>query len=155
MTDPAVTPIVASYFDAAARSDHECYVALFDDDAVVEDEGGTYHGINEIRQWRSSTPLVSYEITSVEPIRITRSWLRAPSAVTSPAAPSPACVSSSKTSTTTQFECSASGPDSAVARGKRTSSLIVDLAVRGNCTIDAYSTGRRITGDSHGACLDW
>ncbi len=67
MTDPAVPPIVASYFDAAARSDHECYFALFADDAVVEDEGNTYHGINEIRQWRPSTPLVSYEITSVEP----------------------------------------------------------------------------------------
>jgi hypothetical protein len=35
--------------------------------ALVEDEGNTYRGIAEIRQWRSSTPLVSYEITSIEP----------------------------------------------------------------------------------------
>ncbi len=58
--------IVRRYFALAGQADKEPYLALFADDAVVEDEGRTHRGIDEIRAWRSGTPLVSYEITDVE-----------------------------------------------------------------------------------------
>ena len=58
--------IVRRYLALAGQADKEPYLALFTDDAVVEDEGRTHRGIDEIRAWRSGTPLVSYEITDVE-----------------------------------------------------------------------------------------
>jgi SnoaL-like domain len=58
--------IITTYFDVAAQGDPNSYLALFDDDAVVEDEGKTYRGIDAIRQWRSDVPLVSYDITSAD-----------------------------------------------------------------------------------------
>jgi hypothetical protein len=58
--------IVATYFDVAAQADAEAYLSLFADDAVVEDEGKTYHGIDAIREWRADVPLVRYEITAAD-----------------------------------------------------------------------------------------
>ncbi|MET8907956.1 nuclear transport factor 2 family protein [Micromonospora sp. NPDC004551] len=58
--------IIRRYFALAGQPDKDPYLALFADDAVVEDEGRTHRGIAEIREWRRDTPLVSYEITDVE-----------------------------------------------------------------------------------------
>ncbi len=46
------TSVIARYFEAAARRDIDVIVALFGDEAVVVDEGQTYHGTEEIRGWR-------------------------------------------------------------------------------------------------------
>ncbi|MFC0509041.1 nuclear transport factor 2 family protein [Micromonospora costi] len=63
----ATTPeIIRRYFALAGQPDKDAYFALFADDAVVEDEGRTYRGLEEIRAWRREAPLVSYEITDVE-----------------------------------------------------------------------------------------
>jgi ketosteroid isomerase-like protein len=58
--------LVKTYFQLAAQGDSEAYLALFDDDAVVEDEGNTYRGIEAIRQWRADVPTVTYDITAVD-----------------------------------------------------------------------------------------
>ncbi|MFI6265440.1 nuclear transport factor 2 family protein [Micromonospora sp. NPDC051006] len=57
--------LIRRYFELAGQPDKDAYFALFADDAVVEDEGKTYRGIEEIRVWRREVPLVSYEITDV------------------------------------------------------------------------------------------
>ncbi|MER7891599.1 nuclear transport factor 2 family protein [Micromonospora sp. NPDC094482] len=57
--------LIRRYFELAGQPDKDAYLALFADDAVVEDEGKTYRGIEEIRVWRREVPLVSYEITDV------------------------------------------------------------------------------------------
>ncbi|AVT37086.1 nuclear transport factor 2 family protein [Plantactinospora sp. BB1] len=68
MTSGNPTPeIIRRYFEYASRPDTEAYLGLFAEDAVVEDEGQTYHGVAEIRRWRAAVPLVSYEITDVAP----------------------------------------------------------------------------------------
>src|SRR5258708_33367284 len=46
------TFIITRYFEADARRDIEAIVALFSDEAVVIDEGQTYHGTAQIRGWR-------------------------------------------------------------------------------------------------------
>ena len=46
------TFVVARYFEADARRDINAIVALFTDEAVVVDEGQTYHGTAEIRGWQ-------------------------------------------------------------------------------------------------------
>lgn len=43
--------VIARYFEADARRDIDALVVLFSDEAVVVDEGQTYHGIEEIRGW--------------------------------------------------------------------------------------------------------
>ena len=58
--------LVNTYFELAAQGDSEAYLELFDDDAIVEDEGNTYRGIEAIRQWRAEVPQVRYDITSVD-----------------------------------------------------------------------------------------
>ena len=65
--------IVATYFDIAAQADTEAYLSLFADDAVVEDEGKTYHGIDAIRDWRAD---------------VHWSAMRSPRLITNPTAPS-------------------------------------------------------------------
>ena len=45
-------PVITRYFEADARRDVDAIVALFTDEAVVVDEGQTYHGSTEIRGWR-------------------------------------------------------------------------------------------------------
>ncbi|MGW8955239.1 nuclear transport factor 2 family protein [Streptomyces sp. NPDC055709] len=60
--------IVRRYFELAPTPDSERYFALFADDAVVEDEGKEYVGIDAIRAWRTEVPLVQYTITGLEPV---------------------------------------------------------------------------------------
>ena len=45
-------PVITRYFEADARRDIDAIVALFTDEAVVVDEGQTYHGSAEIRSWQ-------------------------------------------------------------------------------------------------------
>jgi hypothetical protein len=59
----ALPAVVGRYFDADAARDHDAVVALFTDTAVVEDEGGTWSGIDEIRAWRHG-PASRYEYTT-------------------------------------------------------------------------------------------
>ncbi|MET8198523.1 nuclear transport factor 2 family protein [Micromonospora taraxaci] len=66
MTTNEVAPIIRRYFELAGQPDSEDYFALFDEDAVVEDESTEHRGVTAIREWRRSVPLVSYEITDVE-----------------------------------------------------------------------------------------
>lgn len=63
--DPA--GFARTYFEAAKADDLEQYYALFADDAVVEDEGRTHHGIAEIRAWRTAVPDVTYTVTDARP----------------------------------------------------------------------------------------
>ena len=46
------TSVIARYFEADARRDIDAIVALFTDEAVVVDEGQTYHGKASIRGWQ-------------------------------------------------------------------------------------------------------
>ncbi|MEU9351489.1 nuclear transport factor 2 family protein [Streptomyces griseoloalbus] len=66
---PATTAprIIRRYFELAPSPDTEAYFALFTDDALVEDEGKQYPGIDAIRAWRTEVPLVSYEVTGIRP----------------------------------------------------------------------------------------
>ena len=60
-------PLVRRYFELAPAEDTEAYFALFADDALVEDEGKEYEGIDAIRAWRAEVPRVGYTITDVAP----------------------------------------------------------------------------------------
>jgi ketosteroid isomerase-like protein len=53
------TEFVTRYFELAARPDNTGYLAQFAPDAVVEDEGHTYRGVDAIRDWRATVPAVS------------------------------------------------------------------------------------------------
>jgi ketosteroid isomerase-like protein len=46
------TPVITRYFEADVRRDIDAIVALFTDEAVVVDEGQTYHGSAQIRGWQ-------------------------------------------------------------------------------------------------------
>jgi hypothetical protein len=61
-----VTELVHRYFDLAPQSDREAYFAQFAPDAVVEDEGRTRTGIDEIRAWRTEVPLVTYTVQDIK-----------------------------------------------------------------------------------------
>ena len=68
MKTAATAPrIVRRYFELAPSQDTEKYFALFAEDALVEDEGKEYAGIDAIRAWRTEVPLVEYTITGIEP----------------------------------------------------------------------------------------
>jgi hypothetical protein len=43
--------------------DVEAFVSLFTDDATVVDEGRTYHGLGEVRAWRTG-PAIKYTYTT-------------------------------------------------------------------------------------------
>ncbi len=45
-------PVITRYFEADARRDIDAIVALFTNEAVVVDEGQTYHGTAQIRGWQ-------------------------------------------------------------------------------------------------------
>ncbi|MFJ3820818.1 nuclear transport factor 2 family protein [Streptomyces nodosus] len=60
-------PVIGRYFALASSRDTEEYFALFAADALVEDEGREYRGIDSIRAWRTAVPLVVYTITGIEP----------------------------------------------------------------------------------------
>jgi hypothetical protein len=66
MTAITIPRIVREYFERASSQDHEAYLALFAEDALVEDEGGEHSGAAAIRAWRSGVPLVTHTITEVE-----------------------------------------------------------------------------------------
>jgi len=68
MTTATPPQIVRRYFELARAEDTETYFALFADDALVEDEGEEYAGIDAIRAWRTEVPRVGYTITDVEPV---------------------------------------------------------------------------------------
>jgi alpha-D-ribose 1-methylphosphonate 5-triphosphate synthase subunit PhnI len=65
MTSPQ--DLISRYFDLAPRPDADAYFRQFAADAVVEDEGQRYHGIDAIRAWRATVPRVAYGVQSVEP----------------------------------------------------------------------------------------
>ena len=62
--------VITRYFEADARRDIEAIVALFTDEAVVVDEGQTYHGTAEIRGWQegaaSTGTLLTRELFSLQ-----------------------------------------------------------------------------------------
>ena len=60
--------LVATYFARAADPDPEPYVALFSPDAVVEDDGRTWRGRDDVRRWRTDVPAVTYDVRSVTPL---------------------------------------------------------------------------------------
>ena len=61
--------VIARYFEADARRDIDAIVALFSDEAVVVDEGQTYHGPKEIRGWREGVASVYQYTTQVHDTR--------------------------------------------------------------------------------------
>ena len=58
-----VPDVINSYFEADARRDTDAIVALFTEDAVLVDEGETWHGSSAIRAWREGTAS-RYEYTT-------------------------------------------------------------------------------------------
>jgi hypothetical protein len=68
MTAATAPQIVRRYFELAPSRDTEAYFALFANDALVEDEGKEYAGIDAIRAWRTEVPLVEYTISDIEPV---------------------------------------------------------------------------------------
>jgi len=60
------TSVITRYFAADARRDIDAIVALFSDDAVVVDEGQTYHGREAIRGWREGAASVYQYTTQVD-----------------------------------------------------------------------------------------
>ena len=60
--------IIADLLTAQEKYDSKAFSECFSDDAVVFDEGKTYHGKKEIRQWNEMTN-VKYK-TKYEPLEI-------------------------------------------------------------------------------------
>ena len=48
-------PTIAAYIDASNGRNAEALIACFTPDAIVVDEGQTYRGSDEIRQWLART----------------------------------------------------------------------------------------------------
>lgn len=61
--------VIARYFEADARRDIDALAVLFSDEAVVVDEGQTYHGIEEIRSWREGAASAYQYTTQVHDSR--------------------------------------------------------------------------------------
>ncbi len=57
--------LISRYFDLATSPDREQWFALFADEVVVEDDGRTRRGIEEVRAWRAEVPSVTYDVTDV------------------------------------------------------------------------------------------
>jgi hypothetical protein len=72
MTAATAPQIVRRYFELAPSRDTEAYFALFANDALVEDEGKEYAGIDAIRAWRTEVPLSSTR--SATSSRSARGW---------------------------------------------------------------------------------
>jgi hypothetical protein len=64
---PAVD-VVHRYFEVAAQANTERYLALFASDATAEDDGHTYHGVEQIREWRIEVVPVSYDVRDIRRI---------------------------------------------------------------------------------------
>lgn len=58
----SLSPVISSYFTAAAEGDVDALVTCFTDDAVVADEDRTWRGRAEIRSWRE-TVATAYKYT--------------------------------------------------------------------------------------------
>lgn len=58
----SLPPFISRYFTAAEHDDVDALVGCFTDDAVVTDEGRTWHGHAEIRRWRENVA-TAYEYT--------------------------------------------------------------------------------------------
>jgi SnoaL-like domain len=63
--NPETATSIERYFDLAAKPDSDAYFSQFSEDAVLEDEGKRYRGLEEIRSWRRGVPLVTYEVRHV------------------------------------------------------------------------------------------
>jgi len=68
MTDAAMTQLIRRYFELAPQPDSDAYFAQFANQATVEDEGTEYCGVEAIRRWRASVPLVAYLVHTVQDI---------------------------------------------------------------------------------------
>ena len=66
MTDTAATRPIRRYFELAPQPDADAYFAQFAGDATVEDEGTQHCGIEAIRAWRASVPLVTYTVHTIQ-----------------------------------------------------------------------------------------
>lgn len=67
-TTPALPAVLAEHLDAHAAHDIERELACYADDAVVTDDGRTYHGTEQIRAWlarASSEFSYTSELTAV------------------------------------------------------------------------------------------
>jgi ketosteroid isomerase-like protein len=60
--------VIAKLLEAQGRYDSEAFAGNFADDAIVHDEGKTYSGKTEIRQWNEMTN-AKYK-TKYEPLEI-------------------------------------------------------------------------------------
>src|SRR5690349_16670870 len=65
MTD-TLNPAIAAYLDDSNTRDNESLIRRFAPEAVVEDEGETYRGTDEIRKWIAKVQ-AAFEFT-VEPL---------------------------------------------------------------------------------------
>jgi ketosteroid isomerase-like protein len=55
---------ISRYLDVAADGDTATVLGCFTDDAVVHDEGQTFHGSDEIKRWRETvTSRFTYTVT--------------------------------------------------------------------------------------------
>lgn len=61
--------LIADFIAAQDKFDSKAFAENFSDDAVVHDEGKTYHGKPEIRQWNEMTN-AKYK-TKYEPLEVT------------------------------------------------------------------------------------
>ena len=61
--------IIAELIAAQDKYDSKAFAEIFSDDATVHDEGKTYHGKTEIRQWNEMTN-AKYK-TKYEPLEVT------------------------------------------------------------------------------------
>ena len=67
----SLAPIVSRYFTTADNGDTEGLIGCFTPDAVVRDEGGSWHGHAEIRRWREDVATAyeyTLEILGAEPV---------------------------------------------------------------------------------------
>jgi hypothetical protein len=60
--------LIDRYFTLAPAADPEPYFAQFAPDAIVEDEGVTYRGVEAIRSWRAGVPEVRYDVVVVDAV---------------------------------------------------------------------------------------
>ncbi len=65
VADNAPARLIHRYFELAAQPDAASYFAQFAADATVEDEGTEHHGVDAIRVWRATVPLVSYTVHAI------------------------------------------------------------------------------------------
>jgi hypothetical protein len=65
VNDTAASQLIRHYFELAPQPSTDAYFAQFADNATVVDEGTEHHGIEAIRAWRASVPLVTYTVNTI------------------------------------------------------------------------------------------